>query len=180
MIKHIYAEEDKIYIPCHIQEDLLAIKEIVDCKHTVRMEEIEQLDYWIFEGQNKECFIKIFNIKDLTPNKVENKVIGRGIFIDILPLSLDTVSNAVETKFTINNFKQHCNTESMFEKTRPLIEILCYRLYLQEQNKYSAYNEIVELREQLERFTSIRRERDFSVSKKLEEIETDLLRNLKK
>lgn len=171
MIKHIYAEEDKIYIPCYIQEDLLVIKEIVDCKHTVRMEEIENLDNKILGEKNKECFVKISNIKDLTPNKLENKVIGRGIFIDILPLSLDIVSNTVETKFTINDFKQHCNTKSMFEKTRPLIEILCHRLYLQEQNKYSAYNEIVELREQLERFAFIRKEQDFFVSKKLEEIE---------
>ena len=174
MIKHIYAEQGAIYVPCYNKEDLLGIKEIVDCRHTVRMEEIEKLDYWIFEKQNKECFVKIFNMKDLTPNKVENKVIGRGIFIDILPLSLDIVSNAVKTKFVIDDFKEHCNTESMFEKSRELVKILSMGLYLQERNKYSVYNEIVDLKEQLKLFISVQEGQNFSLLQRIERIEESL------
>jgi hypothetical protein len=180
MIKNIYAKELEIYVPCHSREDLIIIKEIVDCRHTVRMEEIEKLDYWIFEKQNKECFVKISNIKDLTPNKAENKVIGRGIFIDILPLSLDIVSNAVKTKFVIDDFKEHCNTESMFEKTRELVKILSMGLYLQERNKYSVYNEIVDLKEQLKLFISVQEGQNFSLLQRIERIEESLKPEQKK
>ena len=164
MFTNIYAKELEIYVPCHSREDLLTIKEIVDCRNTLRIEEIDELDFWIFEKQDKECFVKLSNRKDLTPNKIENKVIGRGIFIDILPLSLDSVSGAIETRFTIDDFKQHCNTESRFEKIRPLVEILSTGVYLQEQNRYSVSNELMELKRQ-----------NLIFSKKLQQIE-DLLK----
>lgn len=180
MIKNIYAKELEIYVPCHSREDLIIVKEIVDCRHTVRMDEIEKLDYWIFEKQNKECFVKISNIKDLTPDKVENKVIDRGIFIDILPLSLYIVSNAVETKYTIDDFKQHCNTESTFEKSRELVKILSMGLYLQERNKYSVYNEIVDLKEQLKLFISVQEGQNFSLLQRIERIEESLKPEQKK
>lgn len=180
MIKNIYAKELEIYIPCYNRDNLIIIKEIVDCRHTVRMDEIEKLDYWILEKQNKECFVKISNIKDLTPNKAEDKVIGRGIFIDILPLSLDIVSNAVKTKFVIDDFKEHCNTESMFEKTRELVKILSRELYLQEENKFSVYNELRDLKEQLKLFISVQEGQNFSLLQKIEKIEESLKTEQKK
>lgn len=180
MIKNIYAKELEIYIPCHSREDLIIVEEIVNCRHTLRMDEIEKLDRQIFEKQNKECFIKISNVKDLTPNRVENKTIDRGIFIYILPLSLDIVSNAIKTKFTINDFKQHCNSESMFEKTRELVKILSMGLYLQEQNKFSTYNELKDLKEQLKLFISVQEGQNFSLLQKIEKIEESLKTEQKK